>query len=128
MPDKMTNAKVKQYELLKIQQKMIERRLTDLRKEILVAAMESGNAIDPNTFEFLTEEHVVTVKNKTRNDVNELELEGILLAKGLWNLASKEVIDHDLVEQLYLEGRLTDSDLRSIRVPKSILSLHVEAK
>lgn len=54
-------------------------------------------------------------------------LEQLLYEKGLLSQCLRPTIDHSLVEQLYLEGRLTDDDLRSINQGSEIqLALSVE--
>lgn len=66
---------------------------------------------------------------KQQRKIDEAALEQLLLDKRLWGIATKVVVNHDVVEQLYIEGKLTDNDLRSIDAGNGItLALKVGEK
>lgn len=61
-------------------------------------------------------DYTVSMQRRKNVQYDELALETLITERGLWDKCKKEVVDPDLVQQAYIEGDLTDSDLRSVYV------------
>lgn len=87
--------------------------------------------IAPHTGETITygrdAKYCATVQIKTpRRRVDPAVLEQLIVDKNLWGECTRRKVDEDLVEQAYIEGKITDSDLRSINAgPEIQLALKV---
>lgn len=117
-------------------------RYDQLEKSAKGRRTELGKQIKGALFNLLPERHPgqvystaisgvgVTLQLKSgRAKIEDGVLEQLLLEKGLLDQALRPQLDHDLVEQLFLEGKLTDDDLRSIHGGADItLALSVEAE
>lgn len=105
------------YKHLDKQNKLIEKRLKVLKEEIQEAMMEAHEGeVHPGqtlTAELKNYRAILQLKQR-KVSPDEAALEQLITDRGFWDLCKKEVLDHDLVEQLYVEERLTDTDLRSI--------------
>jgi hypothetical protein len=111
--------KIEQWKGLKAMRKTLDERLDVLRKQILADIGEGP---------------VYGVQKQVRDHTSlneEAAWEILAQACGLENLDmeaySKRVLDPDKIEGLYLEGILTDTDLRLMREPKYVEAL-VEVK
>lgn len=124
----MMQKKIEEYYNLKQVQKLTEERLLKLNKEIKDELLSNIEGELPETVALETSRHLAQIdvkRTKTRPD--ETLLEQLLMRKNLWGQAVKIVVDHAAVEQLYLTGRITDHDLRSIGAENKVtLALRVE--
>lgn len=118
---------LEQYYILGQQEKMIKDRRKQLRDDIIkhhCLSVDGGRtwfrALAITGWD-------VKVQTKRRQKVDDSALEQLLVNKGLWDQCKKEVVDHDLVEQAYIEGKITDKELRSIDGGRDVyLALTVE--
>lgn len=116
--------RIKEYLQIKRHKEQVEKRLNYLNQQIKKELAEKDKKEYVN---FNKDCRAVLQVKKTKPVPDELALEILLQKKGLWDKAKKEVIDHNLVKQLYIEGELTDDDLREIIAePKIITALIVE--
>jgi hypothetical protein len=82
---------------------MMKERRAFLRTEIMG---------DPNRFQRPGWKVEVRLRRKQR--IDDAALDALLESKGLLDQCSIKVIDYSLVEQAYLDGKLTDTDMREI--------------
>lgn len=120
--------KIIQYHSLKKQYETLGKRLAELNEDIKGdLVLEIG---DRSREHSVIEAGGLAAKLQVRRSkpkVDEALLEALLSKKCLLDLCLVEVIDHSIVESMYLQGRLTDDDLRSIGAePKITLALIVE--
>lgn len=120
------NLNIRTYCNLKEQRDRINDRLDELNKSIKAGILETvhdaGDYIDgdiPAVPEWIKYHgsrgftaHVHLKRSKPKYDP--YELEDLLRQKGLWVVAKKEVVDEDFVETLFINGILTDADIRSV--------------
>ena len=111
-----------QYINLKRQEKLIKSRIEKLRERLTARLLA-----DPNHYVDTASGRLKLQTRVGKPKVDDHILEQLLVDKNLHIDAMKRVVDHDAVEQLYLNGKLTDDDLRSIGVePTVTLALIVE--
>lgn len=106
------DAELRSYYWLKKMHANTEKRLARSRTYIL-SLVDSGHTAGGGY------QPKVQIK-RSKVDYDEDALAGLLEVKGLWKEACKEVIDENLVKSLYLQGKLTDDDLRSVLKPSTI--------
>lgn len=97
---------IEQFHALKRQEKLLKERLDTLSKRI-------KDTYGPGVHRVGTVEAHVQIK-RSKPKVDDVQLEQLLRDKNLWTLGCKEVPDHSCVEQMYIEGVITDDDLRAI--------------
>lgn len=113
------NNELKQYHSFTLMKVQLEIRLKILRDRVAKRIKTEGIKIDQKTWRLEEDGVVGEVKLRQANlRVDEIVLETLLRNKGYWSEVKKEVPDHDLVEQLFIEEKLTDDDLRAIGVTK----------
>lgn len=97
--------KIETYDALKKQSKMITLRLDELRHEIIEEVGESKTVGD----------YEVTLEvRRQKPQVDEVALEQLIVDKNLAPECMTLKVDHDLVAQAYIEGKITDEDLREV--------------
>lgn len=112
----ITKQKIKTYQSLKDQSILLENRIAELREQIL-------KDLDTDIYEF--ENLKVQIQRKDLTTYNVHALADLLTDKGLHD-CFRMIPDEEFVEQAYYEGKLTDSDLRSVREVKKQIALVVE--
>jgi hypothetical protein len=112
----MTNLdkKVTEYHKLKMMRDSLAGRIEELSKQIK-AELPQGK----HTFGDLSLE----IQVRDRTAIDELAAEEILMGLGLWDECAKQVVDPGAVEGMYLEGKITDHDLRQMRKPQYSVAL-----
>lgn len=118
----MLRQKVQEYHRLKTLKKAVEDRLSKLGDDLKRALPPGESQI--GTFK-------VNIQVRDRTTLDEDAALALIAAKnddGLWNdcVEKIEKVHSGAVEQAYLEGRLTDADLRAIRKPQYSLALTTE--
>lgn len=95
--------------------KSITKRMDELKPLIKRTLMERCEVDDDGHLYYKTNKVEATVQVKrSMPKADEGALQQLLVDKGLWDETKMEVANRNIVKQLWLEGRLTDSDLRSI--------------
>lgn len=119
--------KLEQYHILDRQVKLISERLTKLNKEIKQDVIRRGTEKEGlYILEAGSGYKAVVTRRRSKSRPDEGALSALLDFKGL-DWCFKKVPDESLVEQAYIEGHITDDDLRSIGAePKFTLALSVE--
>lgn len=115
--------KIQEYYKLKLQRKMIDERLEKLNKEIKQEMMEK------EAFQIQTEGLVANLQVKrSKPEVDVPAAEHLLEHKMLLDDDCYiQVFNPDVIESFYLQGLLSDDDVRSIgAVPKVTTALIVE--
>lgn len=107
----MTNLdkKVEEYHKLKTVRDGLDERLKELSTQIKKELSEGEHSFGKYTAE---------IQIRDRTSLDELAAEEILIRLGLWPNATKIVVDPDAVESLYLQGMISDNDLREMRKPQ----------
>lgn len=113
-----TLTQIETYHLLKKQRELIEDKMKTLRDKIIAALVNDSHRVDETTFTQAASSARASVKVKNVSaKLDDFALMDLLEKKGLsWCL--KQVPDHSLVEQAYIEGHLSDEDLRSVQSNK----------
>lgn len=108
---------IDEYFKLKMQIQMLSSRLEVLNKQIKESMFTDEVGREHTTS---TGVKACLQIRQSRPKPDEGLLEQLIESKGLWDECKKEVVDHNLVEQAYIEGKLTDDDLRSIGAETTI--------
>lgn len=111
-----------EYKKLKGMQDQLQERVLELRKRIN-NKMEHQSYMD-GKYVYQNDALKAELITVDRTTLDEHRAAEVLYNKGL-NWCFKEVPDPDLVEQAYLQGLLTDSDLRYMRNPQYTKALRV---
>lgn len=127
----LLHEKIEQYFLLKDYQKRVTRRVDVLNKQIkrgLIKATQAkpGENIDYHGCKGYRAQLQVK-RGNPKPDIGILEQ--ILEEKGLWEECTRVQVDESLVEQAFIEGKLTDSDMRQINGGSDIgLALKIDRR
>lgn len=107
----MTNLdkKVEEYYKLKVVRDGLDERLKELSNQIKKSLSEGEHSFG---------KYIVEIQVRDRTSLDEFVAEDVLIRLGLWPNASKVVVDPDAVESLYLQGLISDTDLREMREAK----------
>lgn len=108
---------IKQYYVLKEQQRLLDKQLK-LLKRIISQEIEQGKQHSGR--------YHVTLQQRLRVTYDPAELEQLIYDKGLWEECTRSQVDESLVEQAFIEGKITDTDLRAIRKSTVNLALTVD--
>lgn len=119
---KQLSQKIQTYKVLKDQRDMLDTRLDELNKSIKREILDNFDSNLEGPVVWHTPEGYIAKLTPKRSTpkVDTGALEQLLDDKGLWLMATRRQVDHSLVEQLFIEGKLTDDDLRSINQGSSI--------
>ena len=101
--------KVEEYHKLKKMREGLDARIKTLGDQIKSQLSEGEHKFG---------RYLVNIQVKDRTVLDELAAEGVLLRLRLWPNATKTVIDPDAVESLYLQGMISDAELREMRKPQ----------
>lgn len=103
----MLEDKLEQYYNLNERKKLIEKRLKVLSDQIK-AEMEPDEPFHGSKVT------AIVSFRRSKHNIDEGALEQLIVDKNLAAECMRLKVDHDLVEQLYIEGKITDNDLRAI--------------
>lgn len=101
--------KVEEYHKLKTVREGLDERIKELSDQIKKQLSEGEHSFGKYSAE---------IQVRDRTSLDEFAAEEVLLRLGLWPNASKVVVDPDAVESLYLQGYISDADLREMRQAK----------
>lgn len=111
------HSKVDEYAELDKQKKQIESRMAELKPVIKKALMSELEPGEDGHIRYSQGNVTLTLqvkRSKTNFNADEGALQQLLIDKDLWEDTKMEVANRDIVKQLWIEGQLTDDDLRSI--------------
>lgn len=134
--NKFIDKNIEEYYKLKVMKKTLDERLEHLNKIIktqVLAQVDSvepyvENLVDPSKgFTYESGDYTVVITPRIQTQIKPtVEVEQIITELGLWDECKKEVLDPDLIEQCYHEGKISDRTLRDLRAPsKGSLALSV---
>lgn len=108
---------IDQYYKLKQQRNLLDKRINGLRNFIIRCAPHN---------DFQSSGYRVQTQMRTRVTYDPAELEQLIYDKGLEAECLRPQVDESLVEQAFIEGKITDTDLRAIRKTTVNLALTVD--
>lgn len=115
-----THEKIALYHQLDSRIKIMQEKRDELNKQIKEEIVSDAELHPGQTVESDWGPYRVTLTAKRRRlPIDDGALAQLLVDKNLWASGTSRRVDHDLVEQLFIEGKLTDSDLRSISIEGS---------
>lgn len=128
MTDEQLEKKIAEYHQLSRFVDDISKRIAELNAQIKQELVDRTDH-QPNAGEkiaFTGSEHSAEVSFRRRRVAADRgALAQLIVDKNLWAECTRVTVDDDLVEQAYIEGKLTDNDLRSINAAMVTLSLKV---
>lgn len=121
-----TEQKIAEYYHLKQSRDRIDRRLSVLKEQLMPFLYENSKAIDETTYTATTDKYVAQLKVKDLSKLDQAAAVDLIESKHLhWCL--DVVANPSKLEQAYIDGQITDDELRNLRLPKYAFALRVEA-
>lgn len=129
-PNKLAiERKVAEYDRLREEKKIIEERISSLSSEIKSYAESFGSADSSGSYYCDSEKFIYGSTAKRTAKLNAEKAMTFLKMKGYKDaIKTVEVIDEDVVEQLYNEGKITNKEMDSILEIKETRSISVKKK